>query len=145
MSFPIREELSSSVLSRHVASRFSQIRGIINKVESSYYSRQRRRLAAGLVFEKRPAQLQSPVLKIEPKNYSELSFIKVALRPLLIKDLMPIATTSSQPSSKPHVSGCFSNCLIESENSHFCRTLFYSFHPMGICHQLNLLTSRFVS
>jgi hypothetical protein len=32
-------------------------------------------------------------------------FIKVALRLLMIKDLLPIATTSSQHSSKPHV-GC---------------------------------------
>jgi len=67
---------------------------------------QRRRLAAGLVFEKRRAQLQSPVLKIEPKNYSELSFETVDLRPLLVKDLMPIATMSRQPSSKPHVACC---------------------------------------
>jgi len=59
-------------------------------------------------FEKRRAQLQSPVLKIELKNYTKLGFIKVALRPMLIKDLPPIATTSSQHSSKPHVGGsCF--------------------------------------
>jgi len=64
---------------------------------------QRRRLAAGLEFEKRRAQLQSPILKIELKNYSKLSFEKVALWPLLIKDLLLIATTSSQHSSKPHV------------------------------------------
>jgi len=79
----------------------------ICRAVGKHYS-QRRRLAAGLVFEKRRAQLQSPVLKIELKSYSKLSFEKVALRPLLIKDLLPIATTSSQTSSKPHVTCCFS-------------------------------------
>ena len=34
---------------------------------------QRRRLAAGLAFEKRRAQLQSPVLEIKLKNYSKLN------------------------------------------------------------------------
>jgi len=48
-------------------------------------------------------QLQKLVLKIELKSYSERSFETVALRPLLTKDLLPIATTSSQHSSKPHV------------------------------------------
>jgi len=66
---------------------------------------QRRRLAAGLAFEKRRAQLHSQVLKIELKNYSKLSFVKVALRPLLIKDLMLIAPTSRHPSRKLHVIG----------------------------------------
>jgi len=56
-----------------------------------------------LEFEKRRAQLQRPVLKIELKNYSKLRFGTVALRPLLNKDLMPIGPTSRQHSSKPHV------------------------------------------
>ena len=80
---------------------FKTVRGSSRK-----YCVQRRRLAAGLAFEKRRAQLQRPVLENELKIYSKLSFETVALRPLLIKDLTPIATMSSQHSSKPHVARC---------------------------------------
>jgi len=38
---------------------------LIENAELVYAYAQRRRLAAGLVFEKRRAQVQSPILKIE--------------------------------------------------------------------------------
>jgi len=48
-----------------------------------------------------------PCLRIDFVGLTDLVFETVAQWPLLIKDLLPIATTSRQHSSKPHVSGCF--------------------------------------
>ena len=45
-----------------------------------------------------------PGFENELENYSKLSFEKVALWPLPIRELLLIAPTSSQHSSKPHVS-----------------------------------------
>ena len=55
-----------------------------------------------------------PGFENELENYSKLSFEKVALRQLLIKDLLPIVSMSRQPGGKPHVSGCFIDlgCLV---------------------------------
>jgi len=67
------------------------------------YGSQRRRLAAGLVFEKRRARLLNLFKEDGFVGLTDLSFVMVDLRPLLIKDIPLIASMSRQPGSKPHV------------------------------------------
>jgi len=75
VSFLLKNEESSVVMSFDCPRRQTKDKRMNIMIKTLFmknYS-QRRRLAAGLAFEKRRAQLQSPVLEIKLKNYSKLN------------------------------------------------------------------------